>query len=349
MPSAYTLSELAAIVGGTLRGDGSAVVLGVADVTEAGSMDATWVSSPKYAALVSESKAGVVLGPMDMGATPMPAILCEHVDRSVALLLGAFADPVARPDSGIHPTAVVDPGAKIGSDPAIGPHVVIEAGVEIGSSCRIRAGVFIGRGSTLGDDCELWPTVVIRDGCVLGSRVVIHPGAVIGADGLGLYFDQKRHHKVPHIGGVRIGDDVEIGACSCIDRAKFGFTVIGSGTKIDNHVHVGHNVRVGEHCVLAGQTGISGSVRIGEYCVFGGRAGSVDNVTIGDGVRVAGVSTVTKDVASGAMVSGYPAQDHEREKRERVAIRKLPNLITELRSLRARVAELEAATEDNQS
>jgi UDP-3-O-[3-hydroxymyristoyl] glucosamine N-acyltransferase len=235
--------------------------------------------------------------------------------------------------------------ARIGRDPAIGPYVVIDAEVRIGASCVIHAGVFIGRATTLGDDCTIWPGAVIRDGCIVGSRVMIHPNAVIGVDGLGFYFDEGRHHKYPHTGGVKLEDDVEVGACTCIDRAKFGYTVVGRGTKIDNLVHLGHNVRVGEHCVFAGQCGISGSVRIGDYCIFGGRAGALDNLTIGDGAKFAGgVCVATKDIPAGVTVSGYPAQEYRRELREQASLRRLPALAQQFKELRARVERLEAST-----
>jgi UDP-3-O-[3-hydroxymyristoyl] glucosamine N-acyltransferase len=342
MSRTYTIKELSKIVGGTVRGDDSTVIAGVASVSEARPDQATWVSNPRYAADLKASRAGVVLLPQGFSATPMAAIVCERVDRSVAGLLSAFAPPVPRPEPGIHPTAVVHGTARIGPDHAIGPHVVIDAEASLGAACTIHAGVFIGRGTKVGDDCVIWPNAVVRDGCIIGNRVTIHPNAVIGGDGLGFYFDEGRHHKVPHIGGVIVGDDTEIGACTCIDRAKFGYTIIGKGTKIDNLVQLAHNVRVGEHCIFAGQCGISGSVRIGDYCIFGGGAGVLDNITIGDGARFAGGTTVaTKDIPAGAMVSGFPAQDHREELRERASVRRLPALAEQVKDLKARVERLE--------
>lgn len=349
MSLSYTIEQLADMVGGNVRGHKNVKLTGVADVSDATDHQITWISSAKYAAALKESHAGVVLVDADFGPTPMPAILCERVDRSVAKLLGAFAANPTRPEPGVHTTAVVHESARIGDGAAIGPCAVIAADVSIGAPSVIHAGVYVGAGTTVGDDCVFWPNVVIRDGCVIGHRVTIHPGAVIGADGLGYYFDEGSHHKIPHIGGVRLEDDVEIGACACIDRAKFGYTTIGRGTKIDNLVQIAHNVRVGEHCVIAGQCGISGSVRIGDFCVFGGRAGAVDNVAVGDGARLAGGHTIaTKDIPPGVTVSGFPARDHRQEMRQQALVRRLPALADLVKDLTARVNQLESSA-DHQS
>lgn len=344
MSQTYSVQELAEIVGGTLRGDGSATIAGIADVSEAGPNQAAWVSNPKYAVLVGSSRAGVVLVPTGFGPTPMPAVLCRQIEPAIAKLLAAFARAVSQPEVGIHPTAVIHETACIGRDAAIGPHVVIDADVSVGASCVIHAGAFIGRGTQVGDECLIWPNVVIRDGCLVGNRVTVHANAVIGADGLGFYFDEGRHHKYPHVGGVKLEDEVEVGAGTCIDRAKFGYTIVGRGTKIDNQVHLAHNVRVGEHCIFAAQSGVSGSVRIGNCVAFGGRGAALDNLTIGEGARLAGgVTIATKDIPAGMTVSGYPAQDHRREMREQASVRRLPELAEQLKDLRARVERLETA------
>lgn len=333
--------QLAALVGGTLRGAGGAVITGVGDVAEAGPDQATWVASAKYAAGLPASRAGVVLVRADHGPTPMPAILCPRLDESVARLLAAFMPTVSCPAPGVHQTAVIHPTVTLGAEPAIGPNVVIEQGATIGAGVRLHAGVFVGRNARLGDNCTLWPNVVVRDGCVLGNRVEIHPNSVIGADGFGYYFAAGRHHKYPHIGGVRIEDDVEIGACSCVDRAKFGFTIVGAGSKIDNLVQVAHNVRLGRHSVVVGNAAIGGSVRTGDYVVLAGATAVVDGVTLGERTTLAAYSMATKDAPAGSTLSGSPAQDHRAELRERAALRKLPDLLAEIRELTARVKQLE--------
>ncbi len=344
MSHRYTLHQLADIVGGSVRDHRDVTLTGVADVGEAGLEDVTWVSGEKYARKIKTSHAGAVLVKSDFGETPMPAILCEHLELSVAKLLGAFLEHVSKPEPGIHSSACIHPSATIGENPSIGPHVTIDADVTIGANAVIHAGVFIGRSVTLGGECLFWPNVVIRDGCKLGDRVVIHPNSVIGSDGFGYYFDQGSHNKYPHAGGVMIGDDVEIGSCACIDRAKFGFTVVGRGTKIDNHVHIAHNVHIGEHCVFAGHTGISGSVRIGDYCFFGGRAAVLDNINIGNQVKLAGGLTVaTKDIPDGMMISGLHGREHRQAMREQVSLKKLPSIVEQLRELTERVKQLEAS------
>ncbi|MFQ5414990.1 MAG: UDP-3-O-(3-hydroxymyristoyl)glucosamine N-acyltransferase [Phycisphaerae bacterium] len=343
MTHTYTLEALADIVGGTLRTGGDARVTGVADVDCAGPDDATFVTDAKYASRLASSRAAVALVGHDVADTPMPAIECPHMPRAVARLLAAFAPDVAGPPSGVHPTAVVHDTAVVGPGAAIGPHVVIGAGTRIGASCVMHAGVYVGRDCTIGAGCVLWPHAVVRERCVLGDRVTLHPHAVVGADGFGFYFDAGRHERVPHIGAVILEDDVEIGACACVDRAKVGHTVVGRGTKIDNHVQVAHNVHIGEHCVIAGQAGISGSARIGDFCTLAGRAGVIDHVQLADRVTLATTAVATRDFPAGVTASGTPAREHRKAMREQAAVRRLPALIEQVRDLLARVKRLETS------
>jgi UDP-3-O-[3-hydroxymyristoyl] glucosamine N-acyltransferase len=347
MKPTHTIADLARLVGGTIRGDGSNLITSVADIREAMGHQAAWVSRERFANAVKTSQAGVVLVPTGFPETPMPSILCDNIEQSVAALLNAYARPVSRPDAGIHPTAVIDRSAVVGDSPAIGPHAVIGPGVTIGARSVIHSGVFIGSHTVLGDDCQIWPNAVISDGCSLGSRVLVHSCAVIGGDGFGFYFDGTHYVKIPHIGGVILEDDVEIGACTCVDRAKFGNTIIGRGTKIDNQVQVAHNCRLGAHNILAGQSGFAGSVRTGDYCVFGARVGSLDNLNIGNRVHLGAMSQVTKDLPDGLKASGFPAQNQHKELRERASIRRLPGYYEKLAELVERIDRLEASAHNN--
>lgn len=344
LSKSHSVEQLASIVGGVLRGSGAATIRGVADIADAGADQASFVTHPKFAEKVATSRAGVLLIPKGFGETPGPAILCEQVERSVAKLLGAFLPEPSRPPRGVHPSAIVDSSAKLGRDVSIGPCVVIDPGATIGDRCVLHAGATVGAGSSLGEDCELLSNVVVGERCRLGHRVVIHPNSCIGGDGFGYYFDQGRHHKVPHTGGVIIEDDVEIGACCAVDRAKFGHTIVGAGTKIDNQVHVAHNVKIGRGCLLLAQSGVAGSTRIGDFCVFAGRASAINGLTIGDGATLATYACADKDVPPGATVSGFPAQEHRAELRERATIRRLPKLIEEFKQLVERVEQLEGST-----
>ena len=202
MRRSYTIEELAGIVGGKVRGDESVRVNGVAGLLQAKCDQVSWVSNAKFAAQMKQCHAAALLVPSGFGETPMPAIVCERIDRSVALLFGAFSRSARNANGGVHVTAVVHESAEVAKNASLGAHVVVEAGASVGSHSVLHAGVFIGEGSRVGERCEFWPGVVVRDGCLIGDRVELHPNVVIGGDGLGFYFDEGCHHKVPHIGGV---------------------------------------------------------------------------------------------------------------------------------------------------
>lgn len=341
----YTLAEIAKWVQGTVRGDASTRISGVAAIHEAEGAQITWLAHDKYVSALRASRAGAVLVPEHFGETPMPAVLCANPQAAILTVLEHFAPPVPRPADGVHPTAVVAASAKLGKGVAIGPHVTVGESAHIGDGCVIHAGVFIGDAATLGRDCVLWPGVVVRERCSLGDRVVIHPNATIGADGFGYQFMAGRHVKIPQIGTVRIEDDVEIGANTCIDRAKCGSTVIGRGTKIDNLVQVAHNVQIGPDCMIVAQTGIAGSSRLGRLVVLGGQVGVRDHVTLNDGVQAAACAAISKDIPAGMTVIGQPAVEHEQFVRERAKIRRLPQMAEQLADLIKRVERLEASAD----
>jgi len=337
------LSELADLVGGTLRGPGDLRITGVAPLRAAEPGDIAWLSDTRYTARLAETKAAAVLVPASIEKTPQAAIVCASVDHALALVMNHFAPPVPHPPAGVDPTARVAADAVLGADVAVGPYAVVEPGARIGDGTILDAGVYVGADTIVGAHCRFWPYVVVRERCRTGDRVVIHPHAVIGADGFGYYLHQGRHRRVPHIGGVVIGNDVEIGAAACVDRSKTGNTVIDEGAKIDNLVQVAHNVAVGAHSVLCAQVGVAGSARLGKYVVLGGHVGIRDNITLADGVQVAACSCVPQDVEAGVKMAGLPAIEFRQYLREHASLRKLPDVVAQLRELTKRVEELEAA------
>ncbi|MDI6642137.1 MAG: UDP-3-O-(3-hydroxymyristoyl)glucosamine N-acyltransferase, partial [Elusimicrobiota bacterium] len=229
---------------------------------------------------------------------------------------------------GIHQTAIISKSAKLGENVTIGPYTIIEADVSVGENTVISANCYIGRNSTIGKKCFIYPQVVIRENVTIGNEVIIHSGTVIGSDGFGYFKMQENTHmlthiKIPQIGTVEIEDNVEIGACVTIDRATTGKTVIGSGTKIDNLVQIGHNVKIGKNCIIVSQAGIAGSVKIGNNVTIAGQAGIKDHIIIGDGAVVAAQSGVIGDVKHGEIVSGYPARPHKEALKVQAFINKL--------------------------
>ena len=341
-----TLAEIAELVGGVVRGDATTQITGVASVASAGPGDVTWIAHQRYANQIERCQASAVLVPTDFGPTALAAVLCDNVERAIAAVLGAFAPPLPGPVVGVDPTAKVTPSASLGEGVAIGEHVVIEAGASVGDQTILHAGVYIGPESTVGRDSRLWNNVVVRERCRIGDRVTIHANCVIGADGFGYNCYDGRHHKVPHLGRVTIGDDVEIGACCTVDRSKVGSTVIGPGTKIDNLVQVAHNVQVGANCLLCAQVGVAGSTTLRDNVVLGGQVGIRDNIVLHDGTMVAACSCVGHDLPPGTKVMGMPAVDSRQFLRENASMRRLPDLVSRMRDLTRRVQELEAAAND---
>jgi UDP-3-O-[3-hydroxymyristoyl] glucosamine N-acyltransferase len=342
----YSLAEIAKWIGGAVRGDASTRISGIAGVEEAEKSEITWIAHDRYIPKLRSSRAGAVLVPEQFGETAMPAILCANPSAAVILILEHFAPPVERPAPGAHPSAVVAPSAKLGRDVAIGPNVVIGDDAKIGDRTILHAGVYIGAEVTLGRECEIWPAVVIRERCVLGNHVIVHPNTTIGSDGFGYQFLEGKHRKIPQIGTVYIEDDVEIGANCAIDRAKFGATRIGTGTKIDNLVQVAHNVQIGPNCLIVAQCGIAGSSRLGRGVVLGGQVGVRDHVVLHDGAQSAACACISKDVPAGTTVIGVPAMEREQFVRERAKVRRLPQMADQLQELIKRVDRLESAAND---
>lgn len=337
----HTLADLAALTGGQVVGDPSVRVTGVADPASAGPHDLVFLADARYMAAVAGSRAAAVV----VGATaelPQPQLVVGNVRLAMALLMPLFAPPP--PFAGVHPTAVIDPTATVADSAAIGPYVVVGAHSRIGERTLLHPGVVVGRHVTVGAECTLHPRVVVYDDVTLGDRVLLHAGTVVGSDGYGFTPDETgKHLKIPQMGNVILGDDVETGANCAIDRGTFGSTVIGRGTKLDNLVHIGHNDRIGEDVLIVSQTGISGSVTVGDRSVLAGQVGVAGHLSIGADTVVAARAGVTKSIPPKSMVSGFPARPHKEEMRRQAALGSLDTLKTRLSELEARLARLEEA------
>lgn len=334
------VGELAKLVGGSLVGDPSLEVRGVAALENAGAADLTFAEGERQLARAATSEAGCVFVPEGARIAGRTTVAVKHPKLAFARAAAALV-PVVRSEPGVHPTAILAPDAQVGENVSVGPYAVIEAGAKIGARTVLGAGVVLGRGVEIGEDCLLYPRVVVYPGAKVGTRVVLHAGAVIGSDGFGYVFAEGRHHKFPQLGQVVIEDDVEIGSNSAVDRGSLGTTVIGAGTKIDNLVQVAHNVRIGRHCVIAAQTGISGSAEIGDYVVLAGQVGVADHVKIEDQAVVgaqAGIPT-GKTIRKGTTVWGTPARPLDEFKKMYAHLSSLPNLAKKVREISRAHAE----------
>ena len=332
-----TVSELAALVGGQLASgaDGSAKISGVAALAEALPGEVTFFGNPKYLPQLRASKATAALVPLAfIGEVTAFCIRCVNPTLAFSKVIEKFAPPPVHFSPGVHPTAVIAPGVVLGAGVSIQPYVVIEEGASIGAGTVIGAHSYIGHEARLGDDCLIHPRVTVGFRCQIGNRVILHSGAVVGSDGFGFELQDGRQVKIQQIGIVQIDDDVEIGANSSVDRARFGRTWIGEGTKIDNLIQIGHNVVIGKHCILCALTGVSGSTKLGDYVTLAGQVGTVGHVEIGDGVIVGAQAGVNKSLPAKQIFMGTPAVP-AREWKEQVA------QIHSLHKLRARVARLE--------
>jgi UDP-3-O-[3-hydroxymyristoyl] glucosamine N-acyltransferase len=335
------LRELAARLQCRLDGDGEIDITRVAGLEEAGPGDLTFLSNPRYAAAAGQTRASAIIVAEDALALPCAMLRSAHPYRSFALALAALGRE-ERPPSGIHPTAVVAPDARLGTDVSIGPLAVVGAGAEIGDRVVLHPHVVVGPGARIGEDSILHARVSIRERSILGARVIVQDGAVIGSDGYGFVTDQDGvHHKIPQQRFVVIEDDVEIGANTTIDRPAVGETRIGRGAKIDNLVQIAHGVHVGDHALLAAQVGIAGSSKIGRHVVLAGQVGVAGHLEIGDKARATAQTGIPNSVEPGMLVSGYPAIPNREWLKASVIFRKLPDLWRRLTELADRLTDLE--------
>jgi len=334
-------SEIAALTGGRLVGPGTVTVAGIAPLERAGPGDLSFLASPRYVPYFERTSASVVLVAPAFesagggeGGGPGTRIVVPDPYAALLVVLPVLY-PQAVWEAGVHPTAVVGRGATWQEPVAIGPQVSIGREVQLGRNVRIGAGCVLGEGVAVGDDTELYPGVTLYAGTALGKRVIVHAGAVLGSDGFG-YVPGKggeAHRKIPHVGRCLIGDDIEIGANTCIDRGSVDDTVIGSGTKIDNLVHIAHNVRIGARCLIMAHAGIAGSCQVEDDVIIAGQSGIADHITIGQGARLLVQSGIIADIPAGATVSGYPARPHRELLRAQAAMYRLAKIVDELEAL----------------
>lgn len=343
-----TLKEIAQAIDGEVIGNDSVVIIGISGIKEARSGEITFLANPKYFPLVDKTSASAVIVPRNLNAVSKPVIRVDNPSLAFSKIVPFFAPSEIGHPKGIHASAVLGKNVSLGADCAVGPYAVIEDNVSIGSQTIIYSGCFIGRDVSIGSKSLVYPNVSIRERVIIGSRVIIHSGTVIGADGFGYVTVEGRHQKIPQIGTVEIGDDVEIGANVTIDRARFEKTIIGKGTKIDNLVQIAHNVIIGENSVIVAQAGISGSTIIGRNVTIAGQAGLVGHITVGDGAVLAAQAGVTKSVPPDTTVSGYPAKPHIIAKKINACVQNLPKLYETVALLKKKIDELESQLEENQ-
>ncbi len=333
--STITAEAIAALVSGELIGDGTTVVSGVAPLDRADATHLSILASGKYAPMMALTKAGVVLVDPQFRDTPgaprARIIVKQPLEKLLALLPRLY--PPELPVPGVASTARIGKGASLGERVSIGEYAIIGASAKLGNDVVIGGHCVVGDGVSIGEGARLWAGVTIHSGATLGKRTTIHSGARIASDGFGYVFRDGEHQKIPHVGRCIIGDDVEIGANTTIDRGSIDDTVIGSGTKIDNLVQVGHNVRIGKKCLLMSQVGIAGSAVIGDGVILAGQAGISGHISIGAGARIAAQAGVFGDVPAGETWSGYPARPHRESLRASAALLKLAGMMRRLEKL----------------
>lgn len=336
----YTVAEIAKMIGGTVEGDSTKIISGVSGLQEAREHEITF-AVPPYLDYLHLAKAGAVVVPADaVVKCPCSLIRVENPRASFATLSQIF-NPAPQRELGVHPQAFVDPTAKVDPSAMIMPMAYVGPKAVVGAGTTLYPHSYVGDHVQIGNNCILYSGAIVREKCELGDRVIMQPGAVIGADGFGFTLVEGVHRKVPQVGRVIIGNDVEIGANSTIDRGTLGDTVIAEGTKLDNLVHLGHNAQVGEHCLFVALTGISGSTKIGDYCTFGGQSATKGHLTIGDRCMFGGRSGITHDIPNDSVMSGFPLQPHRDWLRKETASLQIPELLKRVRVLEKRLAEKE--------
>ena len=339
------LSELAERINARLIGNGDRPIAGINTIQDAGENEVCFLSSRKYTEALTETRAAAVIVDKAMDTCGIDQLVVDNVNRGLIAALEVFT-PKRKGFQGIHPTAVIEPDSELDPTVVVGPGVYVAQGVKIGAHSVIGSGCSIGENTMIGNHCRFDSNVVVYHNCQIGNDCIIQANSTIGSTGFGYSYIDGQHRLIPHNGGVILEDGVEIGANSCIDRAKFGNTLIGAGTKIDNLVQVAHNVQIGKLCLLAGHVGIAGSTKVGNGVIFAGAAGSADNLHIGDGAILGAQTAATKDVPPGQVMLGNVPQELKRELRCVSVYQRLPELAKELKQLHKKVEKLEAAKDD---
>ncbi len=342
MGISFSLEKLAREVGGTFKGDGSLEITGVASLDAAGEGQLAFVTNARYLQAAAATKASVILCEKEIPGLPKAFLLAPNPYAVLAKVIALFFPPPDRP-RGIQPGAWVAPTASVHAEASVAAGATVSAGAKVGARSVLYPGVYIGEGAVVGEDCLLYPQVTVREGCVLGNRVILQPGVAIGGDGFGFAPEGEGYRKIPQVGNVVLEDDVELGANVCVDRAALGTTRIGKGTKLDNLIQIGHNVVVGEHTVMAAQTGISGSTHIGSHVVMGGQVGVAGHLKIGDHVTLATRTGVMEDILEKGVYWGSPSADMSKEMKNVAVYRQLPELMKRIRHLEKALAELQNA------
>jgi UDP-3-O-[3-hydroxymyristoyl] glucosamine N-acyltransferase len=337
----FTAAQIAGQLQGEVIGDGSVGLTGFAPADGARTGDLTFAENHTHFAAAEQSHASAILVPTAFTTSKKVLIRVRDARVAMARVLPVFFPPEPSP-AGIHPSAILDASAQVDPTAYIGPNCVVGPRVRVGARSVLMGGNHLGRDCQIGEDACLFPNVVLYARTQIGDRVSIHAGTVIGSDGYGYVFDEGRHRKVLQLGNVVIGNDVEIGANAAIDRGALGSTLIGPGTKIDNLVHVAHNVVMGRHCLVMGQVGFAGSTQLGDYCVIASQSGIAGHLKLGTQAVVGAKSGVMRDIPDGGRVLGIPAAPDKQAKRQIIAVQQLPELIHRLRELEQQVEALRA-------
>lgn len=333
--------EIADLTGGSLLNPTDVKISSVASLLEASENQLSFLGNDKYIPQIKDSNAGVILIPENY--TPEDSkcyIVCKNASAAFSQIIDIFAPEPINYIPRIHPSASVADDAEIGEGCHIAANATVLGGAKVGANTVICSGTVVGHEAEIGENCLLHPNVTIRERCILGNRVIIHSSTAIGSDGFGFIPGAQGHKKIPQVGIVVLEDDVEIGSCVCIDRARFGKTRIGTGTKIDNLVQIAHNVEIGAHCFIVSQSGIAGSSKLGNFVIVAAQAGITGHVEVGDGVTMAGRAGVTKDIAPGQKVFGFPAVSKREFVMQSLRIKKIERMENELKEMKKQIEEL---------